>query len=196
MPVEAERIAHAAREDLELVAVLAHAHDRAFEAAHLTDVARRAERDVEQMVRSEGRIAPAVMAEVGQHSGGHHDVAPAGRIETADLVLLDHEQGAIGGERDTVWHLQAAGDLHHLVGGMIALRVEHREHAIAARAHIDSSTPLRDRQGARSGDVCEHLDRKPPRRAQAIERQLSTGIGRQQLGNKKAPCEQASEHHR
>ena len=195
VPVEAKRIAHAAREHLEFVAVRTHAQDGALEAAHLADVARRADRDVEQLVRAERRIAPAVVPKVRQHARGHHDLALAGRIETADLVLLDHEQGAILVERDAVWHLQAARDLHHLVGNAIALGVEHRDHPIAARADVDPGAALRDRQRARPRHGGEHLDRKPRGRAQAIERQLPMAIGWHQ-GDEKTPSEQASEHHR
>ena len=91
-------------------------------------------------------------------------------------MLLDHEQRAVGRERDAVRHLQALRELDHFVGRAVALGVEHGDHAIAARAHVDASASLGDRQRASAGHAGEQLDGKPRRRVQPVERQLREGV--------------------
>ena len=180
MPVEPDRIAHAASEHLELVAVRAQPHDRAFEAPHLADVARRADGDVQPPVGAEAGIPPAVVAKVREHARRHHDLALPGAIEAADLVLLDHEQRAIGGERQAVGHLEPARELDHLVGEAIALRIADGEHLVAPRPDVDAAPLLGDDQRARPGHFGKDLDRKSGRCAQPTQRQLRTARRRQQ----------------
>jgi len=63
MPVEADAVANAVREDFRLAAVRVHSHDRGEAlVVFLADVAGRAHRDVEHPVGTEGDELPAMEA--------------------------------------------------------------------------------------------------------------------------------------
>jgi hypothetical protein len=163
------------------VAVGEHPHDRALEAAHLADVAGRADRDVQAAVRAEAGVAPAVVAKVGQDPRRQHDLALARWTEPADLILLDDEQGAVGSEREAVRRFQAACDLHNLVGDAVALRIERRQYLVAAGPHVDPGAFLGDRERARARHLCEDPDREASRHVEALERQLRPACARNQV---------------
>jgi hypothetical protein len=109
-------------------------------------------------------------------------------------MLLDHEQRAVGSERQAIRHLQPVRDLHHLVGDSVSLGIEDRENPVAAGADVDPGAVLGDRERARPRHLREHLDRKAWRRAQAIEGELRATRARDQVGRENdADGETASE---
>ena len=176
MPVEADRVAHPAREDLEPVAVGIHPDDRALEAGDLADVAGRADRDIELAVRSEAGVAPAVVAEIRQHAGRHHDLDLAVRLEADDPVLLGHEETPVR-RGQAVGCLQPGGDVQHAFGDAVAVAVEDGVEVGLARADIDLATTVRDRQRARARHLGEHLDREARRQIEALQRRVRATLG-------------------
>ena len=84
MPVEADRVAHAARHDLDAGAVEVLAPDLPVLAGvDLADVAGHADRDVELVVGADGRELPVVVRRRRQLDG----LADVGRLRGVELVL-------------------------------------------------------------------------------------------------------------
>jgi hypothetical protein len=73
MPVESDGVAHAAGESLLAAAVRFHARDRGVAVrVRLTNIARRADRDIKHAVGSEGDKLPAVAAIAGKAAVDYH----------------------------------------------------------------------------------------------------------------------------
>ena len=131
------------------------------------DVARRAHRDVEEIVRAEGDELPSVMALGGQavddrdRGGGRLEMV-LDRVVAQDAAHLRDVERALP-EGDAVRHVEAAGDREDLVRGAVAVAVDHRVDGAVLRAHEDRALrPQRER--ARPGDRRrEHLHLEPRR---------------------------------
>ena len=165
LPVEADRVADAAGEDLELVAVRAQPDDRALEALDPTDVAgaptpRRACR------RGRGQRS-ASRGGSGRGARRRHDhLEPARGVEADDPMLLGDQQAAVRGQCQAVRHLQAAGDRDHPIGAAVALRIEDREHLAVPGRDVDPGATVGDPQRARPRHLGELLDREAWRQVQ------------------------------
>jgi hypothetical protein len=93
LPVEADRVANAAREDLAAAAVGLHAQDARVGLGRVADVARRAHGNAEEPVGAEGDVLPAVIAlpgkPIGARLGAARDRAargiPAGEARSAAI---------------------------------------------------------------------------------------------------------------
>ena len=97
-PVEADRVAHAARDRLDRAAVDVHALDHAVAIVRQADVARRADRHVELAVGTEGDEAPAVVRLRGKAVADDHRRRRRGEL-VVDAVEAQHARQRADEER-------------------------------------------------------------------------------------------------
>ena len=177
-PVEADDVAHAARDGLEAAAVGLHALDDAVALARLADVARRADRHVELAVGTEGDELPAVVRLAGKRSvtttgAGGCGEAVVDAVEAQDLRDRGDVEIAVA-PGDARRHLQAAGDGAHRAGAA-ALDLEGVDLAGAAAADVDHALAVgaaAERHLARVRHrVGDELDAKARGQTQLLERQ-------------------------
>jgi hypothetical protein len=124
---ETDGVADAARVDLVAAAIEVHAHDRAVVLLRLADVARRAERHVQLVVRADDNVSPLMVA-ARLEAIAHHD--RRGRIlqpildpvEADDPLHLGHVERAVV-ERDAVRLIEILDDRQHFVGAAIVIGV-------------------------------------------------------------------------
>ena len=183
MPVEADSVADAAREGFERRTVRPHPVDRGVHGLGLADVARRAHRDVEQTVRSEGDELPAVVAvlrELADDDGlGRIREARLDPVVTEHAVHLRHVERAVA-EGDAVRHVQAARDAHDLSGA--AGRIAHGEDR-APLTVADEERPGRThRHRPRVRDAGVEADLETGRELDLVERQRPVGPRRERTG--------------
>ena len=138
VPVETDRVAHAARHDLDVGAVQVLAPDLAVQAAiDLAQVARRADGNVELLVRPDAGELPVVVRRLGQVDL----VADIRRLRIVELVLDAVETQRLV-DRDDVERAIVEGEA---VGLLLALD-DHLDAALAAL--VGDGVDLADHAGA------------------------------------------------
>src|SRR5438093_5507566 len=148
-PVEADAVAHAAREDLDRTAVRLHARDRLVQRPRrYADVARRAHRHVEPAVGTERDELPAVVAVTGVAVGDHDG---RGRAVEPRLDLVEPQDP---GDLRDVERAVADGDA---VGAVEPARQGPRfgrvRRSARARNRVDDALVARaDEERARGGE--------------------------------------------
>ena len=206
MPVEADRIAHAARKHFRHrvgAFVHAHTHDIGITiAVRLADIARSADRHVKHAVGTEGDEFPAVVRfrrEPGADDGGARRIGEAG----FDVVVADnpvhgrHVEGAVA-ERDAYRQGEPGRD-YERVERLVAADA-HRVNLAGAHAADEERALVAQRHRARVGHVVrEYMDFKAGRQLDAVERQLLRANPRADNDEncKRAalqPCERTSGH--
>ncbi len=175
MPVEAHTVADALGVNFQVPAIRVHAHDRGKAGIFLNaDIAGRADRYVEFLIRSETDEFPAVPAPAGKGVVDHHGLAGRGEV-LHDIRKADHPvdfrhvkiSAPVG---HPVGRPQAAGNHGDLVGLEIRVFVDHGvDLAGVARTHEkDALRPCGDRPGI--GDVFrEDLNLKVWRQGDLIQ---------------------------
>ena len=181
MPVEADRVADAARESFQPGAVRLHSVNGSVDVRiHLADVAGRTHRHVQQAVRAESDEFPAVMAVARELVADHHRF---GRILQAALDIVVAQDAADLGdiertvaEGDAVRGIESPGDGDDLVGPAVAVGIGQRVHrAFGARADEHrASVAERERPGV-VDIVGEHGDPEPRWQLDAIDRRRGVG---------------------
>ena len=183
MPGEADTVADAFGVGLESGPVRLHPEDRGGLRRRRADVAGRANRDVEHVVRSEGNELPGMalirirqVVEDGDWLGRCVEVL-LDVVEAEDLARGGHVQCAVP-HRNAIGLAQAAGDGQDLIGLVIAVAVDDRVDV----AHVlgpDEHRALRaERHHAGVADVLgEDLEFEPRRNDQRTERSWRPTLG-------------------
>ena len=188
MPVEADRVAHAAGEHLEPRAIRLHAKNRRVARIVLflvADIARAADRYVEQTVRSKGDELLPVMRVFRQCVV--HDDRLARRLEPRldvvelhDAVDLAHVESAIA-ERDAARLVQPLGNGDDLIGLVVAVLIDHGVDRVAgglvAAANEDGAFAAEGHLAGIGDAGGKQLDLEPGRHLDLLERQARRGRG-------------------
>ena len=201
MPRVADGVADAASEDFPLGVRLGfHADDRRVRIAAIEDIARRADRAVEQPVRSEGQILPAVHP-IGRQLVGEHrwfrGSAAAGDFDEVEHAVVPRDPAVLGDverailEGDAIRRGQAGGHRQDLVGLEVLVAVDHGVYGLGARA--DEHRPVRpERHRARAGHVVGvQRDREPSRHLE-LTKMLRRRAGHRFGAHHKAPTRGAA----
>ena len=138
MPVESDAVAHALGEHLDVRSVGLHPQDGRHHGRRHADVARRADRHVQQVVGTEGDELPRV-AGLRVRQAVTHDDRRGRRVEVP-LDVVEPQQPARGrhveravSHRDAVGLIEPAGDHHHAVGLVVAVAIDDRMHLAGVR---------------------------------------------------------------
>ena len=190
MPVESDRVAHAAGEHFEPRAIGLHAEDRRVARIVLllvADIARSADRNVEQAVGSEGDELLPVMPVLRQLVVHHDRLARRLElrldvVELHDAVDLADVERAVA-ECDAARLVQALRNRHDLIGPVVAVPIDNgvdrvaggpvaaadEDRAFAAEGHLagvgDAGGKQLDLESRRHLDLVERQVRRARARA-------------------------------
>ena len=200
MPIETDRVAHAARVGLQLRAVGLHAQDGGIAIrVGLADVAGRADRHVEPAVGPEGDELPAVVAFLRQLVGDDDGRRRIGQplrdaVQAQDAVDGGDVEAALPvGHADR--HVQSAGDDVELAGAVLLVQLQRVHLALAHRPHVENAI-VTQRHLPRIGHVRQQLDGEARRQAQLVQANLGVGRSRRRQHHQQHHRNTAGQRHR